>query len=138
MDKYTGVRAQYYDPKAESDAAAVDTGTDSFVQQSFKDEVDVNTIARRFGITGAMAFGTSAQPMYGDFTGISDFDSAVAMVEDARSRFMRLPAEVREEFGNNPGNLVRFANEASPEEFAEFFAPERVADTPAPGVDEPE
>lgn len=130
-----------YDPRAESDAAAVDTGEDTLVQQSFKDEVDVNTIARRFGITGAMAGVAAGQPMYGDFTGISDFDSAVAMVEDARRRFMSLPAEVREEFGNNPGNLVRFANEATPEEFAEFFAPEPVAEVVAPVapvVDQPE
>jgi len=131
VDKLTGTRAQFYDPRAESDAVAVDTGSETLVQQSFKEEVDVNTIARRFGVTSSMALGPG-KPMYGDFTGITDFDSAVALVDGARKRFGKLPAELREEFGNDPANLVRFASSSTPEEFEEFFAPE-----PAPGGEAP-
>lgn len=122
MDKYVGERASEYDPRAVSDAAATDTGSETLVQQHFKEEVDVNTIVRRYGITAGTPFGPDGG-MYGDFTGITDYESAVALVRDTEARFMRLPAEARERFGNNPGQLVAFAQASSPEEFEAALAP---------------
>lgn len=104
----------------------IDTGEDTLVQQHMRDEVDVNTIVRRFGVTGAMPFGREAG-VYGDFTEIQDFDGAVAKVEGARSRFMTLPAEVRERFDNDPGKMIAFAQSVSEEQFRDelgrFAAP---------------
>lgn len=111
-----------YDAKEVSDEVSVYTGDKSLVQQHFKDEVDVNTIVRRFGITAGMPFGPDGG-MYGDFTGIVDYESAVALIKDTESRFMRIPAELREKFNNNPGMLVRFAQDSSAEEFEAFFRP---------------
>lgn len=108
--------------KEVSDDSRVDTGSESMVQQHFKDEVDINTVVRRYGITAGMPFGPDGG-MYGDFTGIVDYDSAVALIKDTEDRFHRIPAEIREKFNNNPGLLVKFAQDSTAEEFEAFFEP---------------
>lgn len=124
-----------YDWKQASVDAAVDTGTETPVQQQFKEEMDINTIVRRFGITAELPFGP-AGGMYGDFTDIVDYDSAVALVKQTDAQFMSLPAEVRERFMNDPATLVRFAQAATPEEFEAAFRPPVAADA-APGAEAP-
>lgn len=98
-----------YSARAVSDSLAVDTGSESPVQQQFKDEVDVNTIVRRFGITREMPSGRSGG-VYGDFSGITDFESATAAVQRARDGFMALSPEVRERFGNDPGEYLEYVS----------------------------
>lgn len=94
--------------------SAVDTGPLSMVQQQFRDEVDVNTIVRRFQITGAAL--TSVGPgVYGDFTGVTDYESAEERVRAAQRDFMRLPAAVRERFQNSAAAFLDFAGSV-PEE----------------------
>lgn len=100
------------------------------VQQSFAVEVDINTIMKRFGATGEMPSG-SAAGMYGDFTGIVDYESAVEAVERAERGFMALPPEVRERFQNDPGQLIYFAQTVSEQEFSEAVAPSSPAVPPA-------
>lgn len=109
-----------YDAAAVSDGTATRTGAESVVQQQFVDEVDVNSIVRRFGMTREMPFG-SAEGVFGDFTGLSDFDAVRAKVVDAEARFMRLPADVREKFGNDPANLIRATQTLSSAEFGALF-----------------
>lgn len=77
-------------------------------QQQFKDEVDINTIVKRFGLTGQLP--TSLRPpMAGDFTGINDYQSAMNALIEADSTFMQLPADVRKRFDNDPSLFVDFA-----------------------------
>lgn len=111
---------------------ATDNDGVSMVQQHLKDEVDVNTIVRRFGITAEMPFGATGG-VYGDFTDVTDFESAKARILRAEEGFMKLPAEVRERFANDPGAIVRFAQDRSESEFLEAMRWEPVApSTPAP------
>lgn len=98
-----------YDTRAVSLESAIDTGVESFVQQQFREDADINTIVRRFGLTQALPADVGAG-VYGDFTGISDYESAVEMVAQAREAFMRLPAELRDRFGNDVGRLVAYAD----------------------------
>lgn len=86
------------------------------VQQHLREEVDVNTIVRRFGITGQMPVGVK-QGLYGDFSGITDYSSAVEAIERAQNGFMKLPAEVRERFNNDPSRLADFARTADEQTF---------------------
>lgn len=116
-----------YDAALVSDETGVDTGSESLVQQHFVDEVDINTIMRRYGVTRELPLGP-ATGIYGDFTGISDYESAVERVEGARERFMKLPASVRERFRNDPGELIRAAENLPEEEFLGMFE----ATPPAP------
>lgn len=109
-------RLRGYDEKAVSAAHRVETGEETLVQQQFRDEVDANTIVRRFGITREMPFGAAAG-MYGDFTGLVDYESTVEALERARAAFMSLPLEVRERYGNDPGRLIRRAYEVPESDF---------------------
>lgn len=110
-----------YDAKEVSRVTATHTGSESLVQQHLKDEVDINTIMRRFGVTDQLPLGPRTG-IYGDFTGISDYESAVERVRGAQERFMELPAEIREKFRNDPGELIAAANSMPPEEFEALFA----------------
>lgn len=114
IGKYYLRQMRAYDAAAESLKSALDTGSVSLVQQHLVDEVDINTIVRRFGVTGHLPAGVPGG-VFGDFSGVVDYEDAVAKVDRAREGFMTLPAEVRERFGNDPGRLVGFAQNV-PEE----------------------
>lgn len=117
-----------YNAKEVSIYTSIDTGSESKVQQQFAGEVDVNTIMRRYGISQSAPLGP-ATGVYGDFTDISDYESAVARIEGARDRFAALPAEVRERFMNDPGVLIRRANEMEPDAFNALFVGNPVVDS---------
>lgn len=103
------VRAAYgYDSDGASLAAGKDfEGTVSLTQQQFADESDINTIVRRFGLTGEMPENLR-MPTSGDFNGISDFQDAMNIVVQSQEEFLRVPADVRERFSNDPGRLMAF------------------------------
>lgn len=79
----------------------------SRTQQQFREECDINEIVRRFGLTGELPENFQA-PVSGDFTGITDFQSALNAVIEAQEQFDSLPAEVRERFRNDPQQLMDF------------------------------
>lgn len=118
-----------YDAKLFSTDHEIHTGSESKVQQHLGVEVDVNTIMRRHGISGSLPLGP-ATGVYGDFTDISDYESAVERVRGAEKRFMELPAEVRERFKNDPGLLIKRATEMEPDAFEAMF----VGSEPVPQV----
>jgi phage internal scaffolding protein len=83
---------------------------DNMTKQSFKDATDVNKILAKHSITGSLSHLEKYEGTYGDF---SDFDFLEAQNQIARGKqiFEELPAEVRREFGNNPGAFFEFAND---------------------------
>lgn len=96
------VRSAYnYDADEVSLETGVDTGDETPTIQSARDEADINEIVRRFGITGQLPVDLPPL-MYGDFTEIGDFRSALEAVMDAQARFGQLPGEVRGRFDNDP------------------------------------
>lgn len=101
-----GIVLRDYDPRAHSDAHAVETGRDTLVQQQFREEVNINTIVRRFGLTGELPGGRE-DGMFGDFTGIEDLSSAIERVDEVRRRFQGLDPLVRERFANDPLRMYR-------------------------------
>lgn len=84
----------------------------SRAQQSFKEECDINEIVRRFGVTGQLPENVRV-PQSGDFTGISDYQSALNAVIAAEDAFMELPAIVRERFDNDPQSLLEFVSDVA-------------------------
>lgn len=80
----------------------------SLAIQSQKDEADINTIVRNFGVTGTVR-GPAVLPTYGDFTGVDDYRSALEAVKAAQDAFASLPATVRERFHNDPGAFLEYA-----------------------------
>lgn len=79
-------------------------------KDSFAEECDINTIVRRFGITGQLPTDVRA-PMYGDFSEVMDYQSALHAVMAAQDSFMAMSAEVRQRFGNDPAAFVDFCSD---------------------------
>lgn len=96
-----------YDTIAASNESALHCEDASLAQQQFKDETDINNILRQFNVTGLLPE-TPLSPRYGDFTGISDYQSALNAVIAAEDGFMTLPADIRARFANDPENLINF------------------------------
>lgn len=96
-----------YDRDAVSDQTGLSCGEPTRTQQSFKDECDINVIMERFGKTGQVP-GNLRVPSYDDFTGVTDFQSAMNAVREASENFMELPAKVRARFDNDPQLFLEF------------------------------
>lgn len=77
-------------------------------QQEFRDESDINTIVRRFGLTGELPADQVRIPRVGDFSHVVDFKTALDSVIQAKDAFMQLPAELRARFQNDPQELMMF------------------------------
>lgn len=80
-------------------------------QQSSKEECDINTIVRNFGLTGELPQNVR-MPESGDFVdAVTDYQTALNMVMEAEARFMEFPAEVRKRFNHDPGKLMEFVED---------------------------
>lgn len=113
------VRSPYnYDRNAAGDETGIDclfdreTGesTPSMTQQQFAEEVDINTIVRRFGLTGKLPEGIRV-PTFGDFEDIPSYHEAMNAIRRSDEAFNAMPAEVRYRFNNDPGRFVEFVSD---------------------------
>lgn len=108
MKKSPFLRTTYnYDTDAASNESGLHCEDATLAQQHFKDECDINNILRQFNITGLLPE-SPLSPRYGDFTGISDYHSALNQVIAAEDEFMALPAQIRSRFDNDPAKLIDF------------------------------
>lgn len=82
----------------------------SLAVQSEKDEADINTIVKRFRVTGELPQSVRA-PTFADFTDVFDFQSAQNALIEARESFMAMPADVRKRFNNDPQLFVEFCSD---------------------------
>lgn len=96
-----------YDRDAASNESALECLDESKAIQSAEEESNINTIVRRFGISGELP-GGYAMPQSGDFTNIPDFHTAMNLVRKAQEEFVKVPAEVRARFNNDPGRFMDF------------------------------
>lgn len=85
---------------------------ESLTKQSFKEESDINTIVRRFGLTGELPSDLRV-PLNGDFTEVPDFSTAMQMIVEARESFDALPAHLRARFHNDAREFVDFVSDDS-------------------------
>lgn len=84
-------------------------------QQQFAEEVDINTIVRRFGLTGQLPNNLRV-PMVGDFSDVGDYQSCLNLLLEADDAFMQLPADVRERFGHDAGRFINYASDPANKE----------------------
>lgn len=83
----------------------------SLAVQDQRDEVDINTIVKRFGLDGKLPEG-ARMPTYGDFIGLKDYHDAANAIALANESFDLLPGHVRERFNHDPGLFVDFCSDA--------------------------
>ena len=81
----------------------------SLAQQHMKDECDINVIIERFGVTGQLPQ-SPVSPQYGDFSGVTDYHTAVNTINATMDDFMALPAKLRVRFDHDPVKLLEFIN----------------------------
>lgn len=106
------LRALYH-KEYDADLVSRESGTvnkdESLTKQSFKDECDINVILNRFAITGQLPDNVR-MPTFGDFTDVTDYQTAMNAAIAAQDSFMQMPANVRERFNNNPQQFVEFCS----------------------------
>jgi phage internal scaffolding protein len=102
------VRDPYnYDRDEASNATGLCCEDPSLAQQHMKDECDINVIVERFGVTGELPQ-TPVSPRYGDFSGVTDYHSALNQINATMDDFMALPAKLRVRFDHDPVKLLHF------------------------------
>lgn len=82
----------------------------NMAKQEFKDECDINTICKQFGLGYEVPRGLRI-PTYGDFDMVNDFHSAANAMAAAHESFDALPAHLRERFQNDTGKFVDFCSD---------------------------
>lgn len=125
FDKDTGeirqpfLRTAYnYDVDLASEQSGLACPEDTLAQQHFAEECDINTIVRRFGITGQMP-DNLRMPQSGDFVdAVNDFHTAMNMIKAAEEEFMRVPGELRARFDHDAGKLMAFLEDPANDEEA--------------------
>ena len=90
---------------------AQDFSGPSRTKQSFKDECDINIIMSKFMKTGLVRHLTTSEPRFGDFTQVSDYQTALNAVLEADNAFQTLPASIRARFNNAPAEFLRFVDD---------------------------
>lgn len=104
------VRTPYnYDRDEASNDSGLKCLDKTRTQQNFADEVNINTIVKRFNLTGQLPADVR-QPTYADFVGPFDFHQAMNAIRQAQEAFDRMPADLRAEFHNDPGEFVDFCS----------------------------
>lgn len=91
---------------------------ESMTEQSHRQEVNINTIVAR-ARKGILPRGTGVMPNYGDFSSGMDYHEAQNKIVDAKRDFMRMPADIRKRFGNDPANMIDFLGNPDNREEAE-------------------
>lgn len=101
-----------YDTMQASNASALSCEDPSLAQQHARDESDINTIVKRFGLTGELPSNVRT-PTYGDFSDAMDYHTSLNAVRAADAAFMQLPADIRIRFNNDAGAFVDFVSDDS-------------------------
>lgn len=101
------LRHQFSPRSGDSDLVCKDP---SLTQQHFKDDADINVLLERFKVTGVMPTNIRL-PSFGDFTGVSDYQSAANALLKAQDSFMQLPAQMRAQFHNSPQEFMEFCSD---------------------------
>lgn len=83
-------------------------------QQQFAESCDVNKLMKKYKNINAIPlehFKNHGRGVYGDFSNIGDYHSAFTAVANAQEAFMKLDANVRARFRNDPQELLNFVND---------------------------
>lgn len=85
----------------------------SKTDQSFAKDTDVNNIMYKYRAIGVdyNRLPAPGKGVYGDFTKIKDYKSAMESVLKAQNDFMALPSNIRNRFQNDPSQLIAFCED---------------------------
>lgn len=73
------------------------------------EKADIRHIKKRFLVRGEIENKSDVQPVTGqDLSNLPDLRTALDNVINAREKFMKLPRDARERFGNDPFQMLEF------------------------------
>jgi phage internal scaffolding protein len=105
------VRAAFaYDGDAVSREVSLMCPEETLTVQADKDDCDINTLVKRFGLTGTMP-SNLRPPIQADFVGNMTYQEALDAIREADATFSELPADVRKRFDHNPAEFVAFCSD---------------------------
>ena len=82
-------------------------------QQHFERETNINSIVSRYQKTGVLPTALIREVQFGEVG--PDLVQSLNKIKAAKEQFMQLPAKIRDEFGNDPDQFMRFL--ADPQNF---------------------
>lgn len=88
---------------------------DSMTQQADAKDADINVIMAKYQVTGQMPQ-VLMKPLFGDFSDTPDYRKAVETIREAEEAFLQIPAKIRAQFGNDPGEFIKFATDPNNKE----------------------
>ncbi|QGH72843.1 MAG: scaffold protein [Microviridae sp. ctjyu33] len=87
----------------------------SLTRQEFKKECDINQIMKKFkkvmGVDYLSKFNSLTGGQFGDFSEVSDYQTALNVVKQSEAMFMALPAIVRKRFDNDTAKFLDFCHD---------------------------
>jgi len=99
----------YVAPVIDCQQAIID-GEEIRVEQSHKDEVNINKIVKRAGGMELIAkVNALTQFQYDDVTG-NDFQESMNAIIKARDTFDQVPSDIRKQFDNDPAKFMDFVH----------------------------
>lgn len=79
----------------------------SMTSTEFKDECDVNHIMAQYVRTGSLTH-VAENPRFGDFTDVTDYQTALDKVIEVGESFQKIPSDIRSMFKNDPQLMLEF------------------------------
>lgn len=85
----------------------------SLTQQHFKDETMIDNILQKYAETGFLTdpFSPKRPIQFGDFSDVTDFQTAQNAVARATEYFESLPSRIRASFNNSPSEFLHALND---------------------------
>lgn len=108
-------------------------------KQQFAEEVNINAIMSRYRNNAIIPETRSEPGHYGDFSNVAGYDQAMEQTNIANQAFSELTSDVREQFANDPANLLEFMSDPRNEEKARalgILPPLKVEPEGGPGAPE--
>lgn len=89
--------------------AAINNGERVLVEQSHKDNVDINNIVKRYAGNAELIAKVSSLSnfVYDDVT-TNNFEEMMKQMIKARDTFSQVPSDIRKQFGNDPAAFMDF------------------------------
>lgn len=78
-----------------------------YVEQSQRDQCDINKIIRKYDKTGLITHVRNVEARYGDVTGL-EFKTAMDRVIEMQQLFDQMPSHIRKRFSNDPALYLEF------------------------------
>lgn len=99
-----------YDVEEVSTVTGLTCLDESLTVQDHAEDADINTLVKRFGITGEIPV-LDRVPIQEDFVKAVDYHTALNAMIEADRAFMELPADLRKRFDHDAGKFVAFCSD---------------------------